>query len=219
MRRIRRFSRNCINGPVVGARSVMAIAAVCALALAFAPPAPHLGLARPFTPRARPHLNPQMFDDMAQRLESGKAAAIGALSGAVAGAPFAYVAAAGRVAQWEFDVDMLSLSCALFAITYRYAVREDDNPMLRLGVVGAFAIVRALPTVRVSDGCTPVPLRCPPYGLYVDPTMALQGLGALVVGACAFGVVSIAIDQATARGWLLPSPASTDSTADGDRAD
>lgn len=148
------------------------------------------------------------MSEIAQRIESGKAAVLGALSGAVVAAPVAYITDAGRVAQWEFDVDMLSLSCALFAITYRYAVREDDNPMLRQGAVGAFALVRALGAVRVSDTCTPVPLRCPPLGLYVDGSMALQGAGALLVGAVAFGTVAAVIDQATARGWLRPSPSS-----------
>jgi len=34
----------------------------------------------------------------------------------------------------------LSLMGALFGVVFRYAVREDANPQLRQGVVGAFAL-------------------------------------------------------------------------------
>ncbi|MGF1497529.1 MAG: hypothetical protein ACFB8W_11990 [Elainellaceae cyanobacterium] len=41
-------------------------------------------------------------------------------------------------------------SAALFGITYRYAVRTDPNPQLKSGVVGAFALVRALALVEMG---------------------------------------------------------------------
>ena len=39
-------------------------------------------------------------------------------------------------------------------------IREDDNPMLNQGVIGAFAIVRVLSKVQVPDYCTFAPLNC-----------------------------------------------------------
>ncbi|KAL7537602.1 hypothetical protein ACHAWF_005843 [Thalassiosira exigua] len=73
-----------------------------------------------------------------QRIESIKTAALGGVAGSVLSAPFvalhdlpSYGAAA-----WEFDTDMAALQGALFAIVYRYCVREeDDNEMLNMGVV------------------------------------------------------------------------------------
>ena len=65
------------------------------------------------------------------------------------------------IASWEFDTDMGSLQAALFAIVYRYCVREeDDNEMLNMGVVGAFVVVRTLGRITVPDYCTAIPLDC-----------------------------------------------------------
>jgi hypothetical protein len=97
---------------------------------------------------------------MAQRVESIKCVAIGALSGGIAVAPVAYFHYLGNLAQWEFTTDMASLQAALFAIVYRYAVREDDNFMLNSGVVGAFVLVRTLSNIVVSKTCSAIPLQC-----------------------------------------------------------
>jgi hypothetical protein len=43
---------------------------------------------------------------------------------------------------------------------YRYAVRDDDNPMLNQGVIGAFVLARTLSAIQVSDTCTSPPLIC-----------------------------------------------------------
>ncbi|MEO1093779.1 MAG: hypothetical protein AAFX01_02615 [Cyanobacteria bacterium J06638_28] len=43
------------------------------------------------------------------------------------------------------------LSGALFALTYRYAVRGDDNPQLKIGVVLAFSLVRGLAQVDAGS--------------------------------------------------------------------
>jgi len=104
--------------------------------------------------------------DMAQRIESLKSVVLGALSGGIAVTPIAYLhyvyfASNESIAQWEFVTDMSSLQAALFAIVYRYAVRQnDDNPMLNQGVVGAFVIVRTLSNIQVTDTCRSIPLRC-----------------------------------------------------------
>jgi hypothetical protein len=140
--------------------------------------------------------------DGVQRLESAKAAVVGAVSGGLASVPVTLFVDGFNVAQWEFDVDTLSLACALFAVTYRYTVRDDANPMLRQGAIGAFALGRATAAVRVSDTCVPVPLRCEPYGFYVDAAMLGQGLGAVAVGVVAFGAAGAAMDWALEKGWI-----------------
>ena len=121
--------------------------------------------------------NPENDDDgdgddddkfsLGQRIESIKAAIVGALSGGIVSTPFIFLhdvaladSSANGIAQWEFDTDMGSLEAALFALVYRYAVREDTNPMLQQGAVGAFVLVRTLSRVKVSSGCDAIPLSC-----------------------------------------------------------
>ena len=64
--------------------------------------------------------------------------------------PAEFLTHTNNIAQFEFDVDQISIAGALFGLVYRYAVRRDNNPQLRQGVVGAFAITRSVATVRVS---------------------------------------------------------------------
>lgn len=101
---------------------------------------------------------------VAQRIESVKCVVAGALGGGVAVTPVAYLHSAmvssNALAQWELWTDMASLQAALFAIVYRYAVRDDDNPMLNQGVIGAFVLARTLSAIQVSETCTAVPLIC-----------------------------------------------------------
>jgi len=107
-----------------------------------------------------------------QRIESVKALVLGGIVGSVAMAPlaglydlflydkFATVTTNG-LAQWEFDCDMASFESGLFAIVYRYCIREDTtNEQLKSGVVGAFALTRALSKVVVSPYCTAITLDC-----------------------------------------------------------
>lgn len=102
-----------------------------------------------------------------QRIESIKCVVVGALSGGIALAPFTALhdialgpEFSNGVAQWEFDTDMGSLEAALFAIVYRYCIREDENIMLNQGVIGAFCVTRTLSRIRVSSYCTAAPLDC-----------------------------------------------------------
>jgi len=109
-----------------------------------------------------------------QRIESVKSLAIGAVAGSVAVVPFAAVqdllllstaapaVQTGGVAQWEWDCDTAALESGLFAIVYRYCVRQDAeaNPQLKDGVVAAFAVTRTLSKIVVSPYCIPIPLNC-----------------------------------------------------------
>ena len=112
-----------------------------------------------------------------ERMESGKAGAIAALTGSLCSAPAALLASTAFTPQWEFATDTLVVQLLLFGVVYRYAVRSDDNEQLKQGAVGAFALVRTLSSVQVGDQCSAIPLNCgAPLG-YLDWDMLLQ-LGA-----------------------------------------
>ena len=52
--------------------------------------------------------------------------------------------AGGGVNAVACSLGVVAVSCALFGVTYRYAVRgEDANPQLKAGVVAAFGLVRS----------------------------------------------------------------------------
>eukprot|EP00965_Chrysotila_dentata_P016237 537313-Pleurochrysis_carterae.AAC.1 len=123
-----------------------------------------------------------------ERIESVKVGFVSLLSGSVLMAPLALLEPGAFSAQWELAHDMLPLMLGLFGIVYRYAVRSDENDMLKqvfchtvkctrkagtvraccllsMGVVGAFAITRSLSALQVSSTCSALPLSCgPPFG-------------------------------------------------------
>lgn len=142
-----------------------------------------------------------------ERFESVKTAALSAVAGSLAVAPVAVLAAAlsssGFDAQWEFSIDMLAATLALFGITYRYAVRADGNPNLKQGVVGAFALTRTLNLIHVDVGtCTSLPLHCgAPLG-YVSWDMIWQGVGAGVPSFVAFGSAALALEACFDSGFV-----------------
>jgi hypothetical protein len=55
-----------------------------------------------------------------------------------------------RGASFWLAVTIAALSGSLFGITYRYAVRQDSNPQINLGVIFAFSLVRGLALVDVA---------------------------------------------------------------------
>lgn len=139
----------------------------------------------------------------AQRIESIKTGVVGLLAGGIPLTPIAAIhdiifpgdSIPGGAAQWEFDTDMGSIETALFAIVYRYCVREGEeaNEMLGMGVIGAFVVVRTLSRVRVSSYCTYAPLDCgAPLG-YFDWDMiqqaAFSGLESVIMFGAAAGAM------------------------------
>ena len=58
-------------------------------------------------------------DEFKERIESAKAAAIGAVVGSVAFAPLDLVTHFSNIPQWEFNTDMAAVQGALFAVVYR----------------------------------------------------------------------------------------------------
>ncbi|GMH93453.1 hypothetical protein TrST_g8389 [Triparma strigata] len=99
---------------------------------------------------------------------------------------------------------MCSLEAALFAIVYRYVVREKDteNPMLQQGVSGAFVIVRTLPKVTVPSYCSAIPLECK-YFYVLDNDTILVLLGAGVASVATFLPVWLALEWVmNEKGWI-----------------
>ena len=84
------------------------------------------------------------------RIESAKAGTISAIGGVLLSLPLALSQFSGNAFNQFADVGATALSCALFGIVYRYAVRENiDDFQLKGGVVGAFGLVRGVGQAEV----------------------------------------------------------------------
>lgn len=82
-----------------------------------------------------------------------------------------------------------TLSGSLFGITYRYAVRGNENPQLKSGVVLAFGLVRGLAQVDVGSA------------------LAQQGwpfLAAVAESLLLFGTAGLFLDLALHQQWVKP---------------
>jgi len=144
-----------------------------------------------------------------QRIESTKTAALGLLSGGILSTPFIALhdIPAYGAPSWEFDTDMGSLQSALFAIVYRYCIREeDDNDMLNQGVVGAFVVTRTLSRIRVPLYCSAAPLDCgDPLG-YFDYDMLQQLVLNGLESVALFGGAALAMEYAYSNKWITKFP-------------
>lgn len=88
------------------------------------------------------------IDKEAERLESVKAASISALVGTLASLPITLVHA-NDLPQLVLPLSITFASCALFGVTFRYAVRRDlDNFQLKTGTAAAFGFVKGLATLN-----------------------------------------------------------------------
>jgi hypothetical protein len=147
-----------------------------------------------------------------QRIESIKTGLVGLFAGGIALTPFSALhdivladeSIANGVAQWEFDTDTGSIAAALFAIVYRYCVRdgEEENEMLQMGVIGAFVVVRTLSKIRVPVYCSSAPLDCgDPLG-YFDYNMIQQGIGSGLESVVMFGAAALAMEYCYNNGYI-----------------
>lgn len=83
--------------------------------------------------------------------------------------------------------------CAfLFGITYRYIVRQDKNPHLRSGAVGAFALTRGLSQLENSDWSA----------LSLDISTVLPLVWPIVKSFGLFLVIRLVLDYALDQRWL-----------------
>ena len=58
-------------------------------------------------------------DEFAERIESAKAAIVGGLAASVAASPVEFLTHTNNIAQFEFDVDQISIMGALFGLVFR----------------------------------------------------------------------------------------------------
>ena len=81
-------------------------------------------------------------DEAAEKIESAKAATAAGLSGTILSLPLLLSQSSGALVTLE-SVAGVAVSCLVFGVTYRYAVRDDfGNDQLKGGVVGAFGLAR-----------------------------------------------------------------------------
>ena len=76
------------------------------------------------------------------------------------------------------NAGIAGLSGALFALVYRYAIRQDKNPQLNTGVVFAFTLVRGLALV---DAGSAIAQNFVPFFLACGESLLIFGLTALVL--------------------------------------
>ncbi len=137
---------------------------------------------------------------MAERLESLKAGIIGGLSLSFAclmtnlintlvlARYFEIFTSLQVTANWHWLISwaIAAFSGLLFGVTYRYIIRQEQNPQLKAGGVLAFDLVRGLAQIEVG------------WNL---PCAVLAGESVLW-----FIVAAIALDQAIQFGWVKPFP-------------
>lgn len=138
-----------------------------------------------------------------ERFESVKASVLATVFGAIPLVPASLADSERLTPRWEFQLDMLALDIALFGLVYRYAVREgDDNPMLKMGVLSAFVLPRALFLVQLPAECSALPLACgEPLG-YFSWVMLAQVAWQLFVGGVALGGALYGLERAFDVGLL-----------------
>jgi len=139
----------------------------------------------------------------AERLESLKAAVLGGSTAAIVAITWAVIRPVFLGTGWRTGLPITgllgtvtligwgiaALSGALFALTYRYAVRQDPNPQLKSGVVLAFTVVRGLALV---DGGSAFAQHYWPF--------AAASLESLVL----FGMTALGLELAVSRAWVTP---------------
>lgn len=81
------------------------------------------------------------------------------------------------------------LSGGLFGITYRYAVRQDDNSQLKAGVVLAFSLVRGLALVNVAAA---VSLQGWPFAIAIAESLLI------------FATAAASLELARQQQWIKP---------------
>ncbi|MEM9922990.1 MAG: hypothetical protein AAF915_04445 [Cyanobacteria bacterium P01_D01_bin.50] len=144
------------------------------------------------------------LDLMTERLESLKAAIICALSFSLVFIlasifnhsllkdyfhNFYNLSTITRNWQWLISTGIAGFSGFLFGITYRYIIRQDENPQLKAGSVFAFGLVRALTQVDMGIN----------FSLSVVPVVLLA-----LESILGFVVAAFTLDSAIKFGWVKP---------------
>lgn len=152
----------------------------------------------PFSFNSNPADLDNSDNQFAERLESLKAGMVGQLTAAILFVPVDLLNSylqSGTVKQLADLLQIETLisgaivliSGFLFGVTYRYIVRQDSNPQLQSGAVGAFGLVRGLTQIEASW----------------DKKMPLWigGLG-VAENLLLFGAIALSLNWAMGRGWI-----------------
>ena len=142
--------------------------------------------------------------NLAERIESLKAGTLAALSVCVAFAAIALVNSQVLATQfaslaglqiasidthWLISSAIAILAGFLFGVTYRYVIREDQNPHLKSGAVLAFGLVRGLAQVDVGFSLQGTLW---PFGV-----LAIESVGL-------FAIARFTLDFALQQSWIRP---------------
>jgi hypothetical protein len=92
-------------------------------------------------------------------------------------------------ANWLVGWAIAIFSGFLFGVTYRYIIREDENPHLKSGAVTAFGLVRGL---AQADASLSSDYNLLPLALSTGESILL------------FAVARLLLDWALSQGWLKP---------------
>ncbi|KAI3792665.1 hypothetical protein L2E82_06553 [Cichorium intybus] len=133
-----------------------------------------------------------------ERFESVKAASISAIVGTIAGLPIS-LSQATDTSQLILPSVITLISCALFGVTFRYAVRRDlDNFQLKTGTSAAFGFVKGLATLAGG----------PPMELEAGSILSHAITGAVYVSEnlLIFLFAGVGLDFCIKLGILSPFP-------------
>ncbi|KAL5201808.1 hypothetical protein ABZP36_036162 [Zizania latifolia] len=138
------------------------------------------------------------IDEDSERLESVKAAAVSSVVGVLASLPISFYEA-HDLSQLFVQLSVIFISCALFGVTFRYAIRRDlDNVQLKTGAAAAFAFVRGL--AMMESG---VPFEPSTDALI---SLVLDGAISVVENIFTFLPAAIALDYCFKMRFLSPFP-------------
>ncbi|WVZ65638.1 hypothetical protein U9M48_014967 [Paspalum notatum var. saurae] len=138
------------------------------------------------------------IDEDSERLESVKAATVSSIVGVLSNLPISFYEVQD-LPQLLLQSSIVFISCALFGVTFRYAVRRDlDNIQLKTGAPAAFAFVRGL--ALLESGRT--------LELSTDTliSVALDGAVSVVENIFIFLPAAIALDYCFKMRFLSPFP-------------
>ncbi|CAI0408861.1 unnamed protein product [Linum tenue] len=133
-----------------------------------------------------------------ERIESIKAAGVCAIVGTLAGLPVS-LAQVTSYEQLLLPLAVTFFSCALFGVTFRYAVRRDlDDSNLKTGAIAAFGFVKGLG--RLSGGA---PLELNPGSIL---SHGIDGAVYVSQSLLVFGFAAVSLDYCFKVGLISPFP-------------
>ena len=134
------------------------------------------------------------IDEAAEKMESAKAAALGGVGGGALATPLILSQGGGVI-----SIGIAAVSCAVFGVTYRYAVRKDlGNNELKGGVVGAFGLARGLSAADVYLRAASLNGDAAGFETYAQAAL-LAGQGVLM-----YAFAALALEQGFSQGFLKP---------------